>query len=472
MIQLSRDQRCSRRSLLSLTVSATLGAVTLAACGRAPSQTVTTSTSAPSGTALATAQRSVGTAAPTAVAPNGQQVHLIATNWSNVAVAALYNKLVKQFEQAHPAIKVSYSPTTGNYWTKLLTQAAGSDAPDVFWMNAQNLGAWAARKQLLNLSSLAAKDKYDFSDFWKAGLAAYTLNGDLLSMPSQVDNRGLFFNKTLFTRAGTPPPPVTYHDTQWNWQAFLTACQHLTKSSAGGQPGQYGCLVPNGFINYAPWVWANGGHFMNPERTACTMTSPETVAAFQFLQDLIHKYRAAPGPDVLTTESAATLFSTGKIGMTTDTISMITYYRKNAAHFTWDTGALPAGKAGFANQSSGPAWSVEQQSKHADEAWLLSSFLVSPAAELMLAQGGALLPSRISIAKQVWEHPAGTPAHGSIFLDGMSYVHPNPFVWNWSQIETMLIKQLSYLWDGSKTAFDVMQAIKPQMDQLLRQKPS
>ena len=36
----------------------------------------------------------------------------------------------------------------------------------------------------------------------------------------------------------------------------------------------------------------------------------------------------------------------------------------------------------------------------------------------------------------------------------------------------MLIKELSYVWDGTKTAHDVMQAIKPLMDQLLQQKPS
>ena len=102
----------------------------------------------------------------------------------------------------------------------------------------------------------------------------------------------------------------------------------------------------------------------------------------------------------------------------------------------------------------------------------MSRFLGAPKAQLLLAQGGAELPSRISIAKQVWEHPSGTPPHGNIFLDGMNYVHPNPFVWNWSQIETMLIKELTYVWDGTKTAHDVMQAIKPLMDQLLQQKPA
>ncbi len=465
--------RCTRRSLLAMTASAALGVVALAACGGTANQTAATGTTATQSATATTARGSAtGKVATSPVAGGGQSVQLTATNWSDVTVAALFDKLVRQFEQAHPAIKVTFTPTTGNYWTKMLTQAAGGDAPDVFWMNAQNLGAWVARKQLLNLSPLASTDKYDFTDFWKAGLAAYTVDSKLRALPSQVDNRGLFFNATMFTAAGATPPPVTYQDKQWNQQAFLATCQQVTKSGAGGQPTQYGCLAPNSFITYAPWIWANGGHFMNPERTACTMTSAETVEVFQFLQDLIHKYQVAPGPNVLTTQSAATLFSTGKVGMTTDTISVITQYRKDASHFTWDTGAVPAGTAGFANQSSGPAWSVERQSKHPDQAWLLNSFLVSVDAEKLLAQGGALLPSRISIAKQVWEHPSGTPVHANIFLDGMNYVHPNPFVWNWSQIETMLIKELSYVWDGTKTAHDVMQAIKPLMDQLLQQKPS
>jgi len=200
------------------------------------------------------------------------------------------------------------------------------------------------------------------------------------------------------------------------------------------------------------------------------MTDPATVSTFQFLQDLIQKLHVAPTPAALSTQNGNILFTLGKIGMTTDTISRTTYYRAQAKNFTWDAGAQPAGTAGFANQSSGPAWSLSIQTKDAQQAWNLSAFLCGQAAQNALAAGGAELPSRISVAKKFWDKPDGPPVHGKVFLDGMSFVHPNPFVWNWSEIETMLTTELGYLWDGSKSAEQVMKEIDPQMNKLLQAK--
>ena len=418
---------------------------------------------------------SAPTAAPTAAAaPSGGQVtHLNLTNFSIVEVATIFNALVDQFQKENPTIKVTYSPTTDSYFPKLLTEAAGGLLPDVFWMNAQNLGAWTVRNQLLDLTPVAKADKYDFSDFWKAGLDAYSIQGELMALPGQVNDRALFFNQALFQKAGIKTPPVAFSDQSWNFQAFVDAAKTLTVGAGGRSAAtQYGCLVPDGFIFYAPWIWANGGDFMNADRTESTVTAPATVEAFQLLQDLIHKYKVAPTPAVLSTENGLSLLATGKIGMATEELTQITFLRKNAAHFDWDTGVLPAGKAGFANQSSGPGWAIGKSTKYPEQAWKLASFLVSADAETKLAAGGAALPSRVSVAQQSWGHPTSTPLHGNIFLDGLKYVKPNPFVWNWSQVETMLIKELAYLWDGSHSAEQVMQTIKPQMDKLLQTKPS
>jgi multiple sugar transport system substrate-binding protein len=340
-------------------------------------------------------------------------------------------------------------------------------------MNAQNLGAWVAKGQLLDLTPLANRDKYDLRDFWPAKITAATVNGRLMALPSQADDIGVFYNATLFQQASVSFPPARYTDKAWDRQTFLAACQRLTKhGGTGGAPDQFGCVAPMAFIFYAPWIWSNGGDFMNKERTVSTVTEPATIEAFQFLQDLIHKYQVAPTPAQLSTESGDTLFVTGKIGMTTNTISAVTFYRKNATHFTWDVGAIPAGRIGALTLSAGPFWAVSVHSKHPEQSWELSKFLVSAPAQRVLAQGGAEMPSRQSVAREVWQHPTKPPLHGNSFLEGMDYVHPNPFVWNWAQIENMLIKELSYLWDGSKPAQEVMQLIKPQMDALLRQKPS
>ncbi|HUX86206.1 MAG TPA: sugar ABC transporter substrate-binding protein [Chloroflexota bacterium] len=467
----SSTRRFNRRVFVTTTIGL-MTSTALMACGQsAPGAPPTAPASSAQSAAPVTTAKP--TAAPTAstAAASASAVRLQATNWSAVDTAKIYNTLISTFEKQNPSITVTYTPITAQYWPTLLTRAAGGVAPDAFWMNAQNQGAWAARNQLLDLGPLATSAKYDFSDFFKAGVTAYTWEGKLRALPSQVDNRGLFFNQTMFEKASVKLPALDYQDKTWTWSTFLDAAQHLTQKTASQRdPTQYGYLVETNFIDYSPWVWAAGGHFMSEDRTASKMTDPATVAAFQFLQDLIQKYHVAPTPDALSTQNADVLFSLGKIGMTTETISKTTYYRSQIKGFTWDAGALPAGNAGFANQSSGPAWSVSVQTKHSEEAWLLSSFLCDVQAQEALAGGGAELPSRISVAKKFWDKPDGPPAHGKVFLDGMNNVHPNPFVWNWSEIETMLVKELGFLWDGSKTAQQVMQEIDPQMNKLLQAK--
>ncbi len=469
------SRRLGRRALVASAIGLAASAGLIACSQSIPSgPTAASKPVAPAASAAPAPTTAAKPAArPTAstAASSASAVHLQATNWSAVDTAKIYDKLIATFQKQNPTISVTFTAITTDYWPTMLTRAAGGVAPDAFWMNAQNLGAWVARNQLLDLGPLATSTKYDFTDFFKAGVVAYTWDGKLRALPSQVDNRGLFFNQSMFEKASVKLPALDYTDKSWNWDTFLDAAQHLTQKTAGQRdPIQYGYLVEPSFIDYSPWVWAAGGHFMNEDRTASQMTNPATVAAFQFLQDLIQKYHVAPTPDALSTQNADVLFSLGKIGMTTETISKTTYYRAQVKSFTWDAGALPAGKAGFVNQSSGPAWSISVQSKHSEEAWLLSAYLCSVEAQNALAAGGAELPSRISVAKKFWEKPDGPPAHGKVFLDGMSFVHPNPFVWNWSEIEAMLTKELGFLWDGSKTAEQVMKEIDPQMNKLLQAK--
>ncbi len=490
------NRRWTRRALLASTGASLIAGLVVLACSQASAPVSPTSAPASASQAIPT-QATAATQAPAPAQPvvatklpvtptgasqaplvttkpkAGQAVHLNLTNFSIVEVATIFNSLVDQFQKENPDISVTYTPTTDNYFPKLLTQAAGGLLPDVFWMNAQNLGAWVVRNQLLDLTPVAKAANYDFQDFWKAGIDAYSVKGELMALPGQVNDRALFFNQALFQTAGIKPPPLAYGDTNWNFQAFVDAAKALTiGAGTRGAAAQYGCLVPDSFIFYAPWIWANGGDFMNADRTEAMVTAPATVEAFQFLQDLIYKYKVAPTPAVLSTENGLSLFATGKIGMATEELTQITFLRKNAEHFNWDTGLLPAGRAGFANQSSGPGWAIGKSTKFVDQSWKLASFLVSADAETKLAAGGAALPSRISVAQQIWGHPTMTPLHGNIFLDGLHYVKPNPFVWNWSEIENMLIKELAYLWDGSQTAEKVMQTIKPQMDKLLQTKPS
>src|SRR5687768_8711468 len=52
--------------------------------------------------------------------------------WESGDSADQWNQLIADFNQEYPQIEVSFEPVPDNYGTKLLTQIAAGDAPDVF----------------------------------------------------------------------------------------------------------------------------------------------------------------------------------------------------------------------------------------------------------------------------------------------------------------------------------------------------
>ncbi|MBI3974548.1 MAG: hypothetical protein HY332_25000 [Chloroflexi bacterium] len=136
--------------------------------------------------------------------------------------------------------------------------------------------------------------------------------------------------------------------------------------------------------------------------------------------------------------------------------------------FGWDAAALPRGKAGPAMQASGPAWALGAASRAQEEAWALAKHLTSPESQQRLAQGGAALVGRRSVAETVYRQSTQPPAHARVFLDGLAYVRPDSFTANWADVERAMNEELGQLWRGERSARETMAAIKPRVDSLLR----
>jgi multiple sugar transport system substrate-binding protein len=101
---------------------------------------------APTDTAMVAAAPTATTAAaaaPTATAAPIPTVAAEATvsipaatirvgSWESGAALDLWNGLIANFNKLYPQITISFEPVPDNYGTKLLTQIAANDAPDVF----------------------------------------------------------------------------------------------------------------------------------------------------------------------------------------------------------------------------------------------------------------------------------------------------------------------------------------------------
>ena len=99
----------------------------------------------------------------------------------------------------------------------------------------------------------------------------------------------LYYNKTMFDRAGIKQPPQT-------WAELLADAKKLTDESKG----QWGIMLPSTNDDYGGWIFsalvrANGGKYFNEDYPGeVYYNSPTAIGALRFWQDLIYKDKVMP----------------------------------------------------------------------------------------------------------------------------------------------------------------------------------
>ena len=203
-------------------------------------------------------------------------VTLRLTAWGNPTEVQAREATLALYDEIQDAIDIEFIHTPGSdYMTKLQTQLAGGDYPDVMFLGNGNVEPFVARGQLLALDDYLARDNFDTSDISQQNLKLYNVDGVQYGFPVDAPNQQLFYNKTLFDAAGIDAPPADWEDESWTWDAFLEKAVALTDKEAG----IWGWQVKTGFRAWWIWVTANGGDFFNEEGTECVLNSAAAVEA-------------------------------------------------------------------------------------------------------------------------------------------------------------------------------------------------
>ena len=162
------------------------------------------------------------------------------------AALALYNK---QFEAAHPGVKIKrqYVPFA-NLNTKLLTQAAGHNLPNLLAVDNPFVSTMISTGQVVALSDLKGFSKAGyFPAIINEGLA----NGKYYSLPvAGANSIALMYNIAMLKEANVKPPKT--------WAQLRSAAKALTKS------GQFGIALTceaaeDTTWQWEPFFWSNGG---------------------------------------------------------------------------------------------------------------------------------------------------------------------------------------------------------------------
>ncbi|GGL78073.1 ABC transporter substrate-binding protein [Wenxinia marina] len=150
--------------------------------------------------------------------------------WGNDARHALYNGLLDLYEEQNPNITVEreFSGWDG-YWTKLSTQAAGGNLPDLIVQHLSYINEYADRGALLPLDDMVEAGTLDLGDFSQGALNAGMVDDTLYMVTLGLTPRGLIYNPRLFEEAGVEPPTE-----DMTWEEFADKAAAINTALGDG----------------------------------------------------------------------------------------------------------------------------------------------------------------------------------------------------------------------------------------------
>ena len=318
--------------------------------------------------------------------------------WESGDAINQWNQLIEDFNKEYSQIEVSFEPVPDNYGTKLLTQIAAGDAPDIFQVGDGDVRMFVERGGAMDLSEYVAGKGdlpgLDTSIFYESLYNTGIVDGKPYFLTKDYSPLVVYFNKDLFDAGG-----VAYPEDGWTWEQFRDAAIKLTSGS--GAEAQYGVDLPGNWIRaIEPFVFSNGGDFMSEDGTQIVghLNSPETVEAIQFYIDLYTVDKVAPSAaDKSTTFAGVDLFQTGRVAMSWTGRWPLLDYESNP-ELNFGVVGLPQSKQ-RANAICWAGLGLYQGSQNPDQAWLFLRYIGSEAGQRVFASNG--LPSMPSITEEL-----------------------------------------------------------------------
>ncbi|MBC8611128.1 Putative ABC transporter substrate-binding protein yesO [uncultured Ruminococcus sp.] len=182
----------------------------------------------------------------------------------------------------------------GEYFTKIQTMIAGGESLDCIFAAIEGFQMYVDMGLAMPLTDYAEEHKEEVDELMADvpdGLEnTFYIDGVLYGFPQAYNTMVTHYNTKEFDAVG-----LEYPTEGWTTDDLLSMGEKLTRDVDGVK--HYAVYVPTSYFELESMVRNFGGAFMTEDFTQATINSPECVAAFQFYQDLIHKYGYAPIPE-------------------------------------------------------------------------------------------------------------------------------------------------------------------------------
>lgn len=195
--------------------------------------------------------------------------------------------VLARYQELHPNVKISPEFSDySSYTTKLSTEIAGGNAPDLMSMTTR-LQSEHSRRGVIRPLDEYVPSKLDLSDYVEGAVEANRFDGSLYGIPNDMVALSLIYNTGVFEEAGVAVPPD-----MWTWEAYQQTANDL--SQALGE-GVYGTEDAGGsYIACDMFLRGRGKDFYGAERVV-GFDEEDLAAWFTFWQEMRESGACPPG---------------------------------------------------------------------------------------------------------------------------------------------------------------------------------
>jgi multiple sugar transport system substrate-binding protein len=204
--------------------------------------------------------------------------------WGNPDRDKRTKALLELYSQKSGTQVAAESLGWGDYWTKLATQVAGGNAPDLIQMDYRYLFEYARRNTLLPLDKLLP-----LSDFSTNDRNGGKVDGKLYGVNLGSNSKAMVYDTGMLAKVG-----VKAMDPKWTWSDFSRIAGEISKVN----PGKYWGSSDNSRWEqgFEQWLNQQGKSLYNMDGQAGF--TKDDVAAWFDLWDKMRKAGSIAPPDV------------------------------------------------------------------------------------------------------------------------------------------------------------------------------
>lgn len=390
--------------------------------------------------------------------------------WGNAFSDGIEMKVIDAFHAKNDKIKIEFTNSKDNHYTKLTAAIAGGDPPDTALVDGYQMTNLIKKGGAKDLTQLISRDGIKKEDFIESWFDEFIYKNKYYYFPnSRGSSASFFYNKNLIEKSGAKVPAEGW--TLEDWVAIAQATTRDGKGAAPTSPGfdagtaTFGTERPS---LWWPFLWVNGADLVDLEKNVCLLDQPAAIDSLQFLSDLQNKlkvtrnsFQGVPG--------SADLFVQGRLAVVHGWFTEIPRYRKEIKDFDWDTVVMAQGKARKqVGLYKGNGEVIPTGAKNPDAAWEFHKFMGGYEGMLIYGVEGRFVP----VLKKANQDPkfldkSKSPKGLATFTDNR--VKTLPLMPEWEEFNRDIWNPaLGKLWSGEVTAREMVVEVTRRTNEMIK----